>query len=94
MKKKILIKLLIAILLSLVIALISNSIMPLLGNDIAIGQLEHDDGYFIAMNAWHQTNFYLGLVAAAIWVFTGLGICIDVSKFIKEKYENKNGEIE
>lgn len=90
MKKKVLTKLLIAILLSLILALISNSMMPLLGNDIAIGQLEQDDGYFIAMNTWYKTNYYLGLAGAAIWAITGISICIDVSKFIK----NKNGENE
>lgn len=88
MKKKILTKLLIAILLSLILAVVSNSLMPILGNDVAIGQLENDDFYFVAMNTWHQTNYYLGLVAAAVWAIFGASISVDIYKYMKNKKEN------
>lgn len=88
MKQKIIVKFLIAVLITLAIVIVSRSLMPILGNDVAIGQLENDDFYFVAMNTWHQTNYYLGLVTAAVWALFGASISIDIYKYIKNKKEN------
>ena len=88
MKRKIIVKFLIALLISFAIMAVSQSLMPLLGNDVAIGQLENDDFYFVAMNTWHQTNYYLGLVAAAVWAIFGASISVDIYKYMKNKKEN------
>ena len=88
MKRKIIVKFLIALLISFAIVAVSQSLMPILGNDVAIGQLKNDDFYFVAMNTWHQTNYYLGLVAAAVWAIFGASISIDIYKYMKNKKEN------
>lgn len=88
MKKKILVKLIIAIILTIIIGAISNTFMPLLGNDVAIGQLQNDDAYFIAMQAWHTAQYWLGIVAALVWIITGDLIAKDMYNYIKNKKEN------
>ena len=88
MKRKVIVKFLIALLISFAIMVVSQSLMPLLGNDMAIGQLKNDDFYFVAMNTWHQTNYYLGLVAAAVWAIFGASISVDIYKYMKNKKEN------
>lgn len=88
MKKKILIKLVAAIVLSIIIGLISGSLMPLLGNDVALGQLENDDAYFIAMNTWYTLNIWLTGAAGLVWATTGVLIVRDIYKYMKEKKEN------
>ena len=88
MKRKIIVKFLIALLISFAIVAVSQNLMPILGNDVAIGQLENDDFYFVAMNAWYQTNYYLGLVAAAVWAIFGASISVDIYKYMKNKKEN------
>lgn len=90
MIKKVLLKATIAIILCGILAVVSNSLMPILGNELAIGQLENDNAYFIAMTSWHQMNYYLGLAGAAIWAFTITNISIDIYKYMK----NKKGENE
>ena len=88
MKQKIIVKFLIAVLITIIIIAVSQSLMPLLGNDVAIGQLENDDFYFVAMNTWHQTNYYLGLATAAVWAIFGASISVDIYKYMKNKKEN------
>ena len=88
MKRKIIVKFLIALLISFAIVAVSQSLMPILGNDVAIGQLKNDDFYFVAMNTWHQTNYYLGLVAAAVWAIFGASVSVDIYKYMKNKKEN------
>lgn len=88
MKKKILVKLIIAIILTIIIGAISNTFMPLLGNDVAIGQLQNDDAYFIAMQAWYTAQYWLGIAAALIWIITGGLIAKDMYNYIKNKKEN------
>ncbi len=88
MKQKIIVKFLIAVLITIAIAVVSQSLMPILGNDVAIGQLENDDFYFVAMHTWHQTNYYLGLAAAGVWAMFGASINVDIYKYMKNKKEN------
>ncbi len=88
MKRKIIVKFLIAMFISFAIMAVSQSLMPLLGNDVAIGQLENDDFYFVAMNTWYQTNYYLGLATAFVWALFGASISVDIYKYMKNKKEN------
>ena len=90
MKYKILMKLVIAILITIAIVMISTTLMPVLGNDIAIGQLKNDDAYFVAMQAWYNTNNWLSLTAAAVWAWFAASIGVDIYKH----YKNKIGENE
>ena len=88
MKKKIVVKLIVALVLTIIIGVVSNTLMPLLGNDVAVGQLQHDDAYFIAMQAWYSTQYWLGIAAAAVWAVTGGLIAKDMYNYIKNKKEN------
>lgn len=90
MKHKILMKLVIAILITIAIAIISTTLMPILGNDIAIDQLKNDDAYFVAMQAWYSVNNLLSLVIAAVWAWFAASIGVDIYKH----YKNKIGENE
>ena len=90
MKKKIVIKIVIAIILTVIIGFISSSLMPILGIDVALSQLENDDAYFIAMQSWHQIQNCLGVAAGLIWLVCIALIIKDVYNFIK----NKKGENE
>lgn len=91
MIKKILLKATIAITLSIVISLICNSLVPILSNEIALGQLENDNAYFITLQAWNnQTQYYFGLATAAVWAACIASISVDVYKYMK----NKKGENE
>lgn len=87
MKRKIIVKIVIAILLTIAISFISTSLMPVLGNDVAINQLENDDAYFIAMNTWHQINNYLNWGIALIWLGITVSITVDIYKIIKTRME-------
>lgn len=90
MKHKILMKLVIAILITIVIGMISTTLMPVLGNDIAVDQLKNDDAYFVAMQVWYSTNNWLSLAAAAVWALFTVSIGVDIYKH----YKNKIGENE
>ena len=88
MKKKVMTKLVVAVILTVIICLISNGLMPLLGNDVALGQLEHDDAYFVAMNTWYTINYWMTVATAVVWIVTGGLITKDIYKYIKIKKEN------
>ena len=88
MKHKILMKLVIAILITIALGMISTTLMPILGNDIAVDQLKNDDAYFVAMQAWYSTNNWLNLAAAAVWAWFTASIGVDIYKH----YKNKIGE--
>ena len=83
MVKKILIKLVIAIIITTIIAWVSNSLMPILGNDVALGQLQNDDAYFVAMNAWQDLQNWLGIATAIVWLVIVYLIGKDIYKEIK-----------
>lgn len=90
MKKKVLLKIVIAVLITIAIAFISQALMPILGNDIAIDQLKNDDTYFIAMQAWHNTQNWLSLGLAMLWAGIFASISIDVYKFYKNTKIGEN----
>lgn len=87
MKKKILTKISVAIILTLILALVSNSLMPVLGNDIAMSQLENEDAYFVAMQAWQSLQNKLTIAKAFIWALA-------VAFIVKDFYNHKKELIE
>ena len=89
MVKKIVLKVIVAIVLTIVIGVLSNSLLPLLGNDIALGQLQNNDAYFVAMNIWYNLQNWLLAVTCIVWLVT-IGLVVkDIYKEIKNK-EIKN----
>lgn len=91
-KTKIIVLLTVAILITVAIGFISDTLMPLFGNDVALGQLENDDAYFVAMQSWHRLNNYLSVAAGIIWLVVIVNIANVAYKIYKNK--NKNGENE
>lgn len=85
MKKKILIRLVLAIVLTLIVGFVSDSLMPIFGNDVALDQLEHEDFNFVAMQAWQNLQNWLTIAVAAIWTLTTAFIIKDFYKNKKEK---------
>ena len=87
MVKKIVVKAAVAVILTLVIGLISNSLMPILGNDVALLQLQNYDDYFVAMNVWHNIQNGLNVAVGIVWAVTACLIGRDIYKEIKNKKE-------
>ena len=85
MKKKILVRLILAVVLTLIIGFVSDSLMPIFGNDIALGQLEHEDFNFVAMQTWQNLQNWLTIVVVVIWTLTAAFIIKDFYKNKKEK---------
>ena len=83
MVKKIVLKIVVAIVLTVLISFVSNSLMPILCNDIALGQLQHDDAYFLAMEAWYRIHNWLGVATAIVWLIVTALIGKDIYNAIK-----------
>lgn len=92
MKKKILIKIIIGVILSLLIVFITNSLMPVMGNEVALGQLENDNAYFLAMQEWQNLQNRLSAVNICVWMVICMLIGIDIHEYIREKNNNNKGE--
>lgn len=90
MIKKIAVKVFMAVLLTIIISLLSDSLMPVFGNEVAVGQLQNDDVYFIAMNAWHNLQNWLGAVTGLIWLAVSGLIGKDIYKEMKNKNKKEN----
>lgn len=87
MVKRVVLKVIVAIVLTIAIGALSSSLMPLLGNDVALGQLQNDDTYFVAMNAWYSLQNWLSFATGIVWLIT-IGLIVkDIYKEIKNKKE-------
>ena len=93
MKKKILVKIIIGVILSLLIVFITNSLMPVMGNEVALGQLENDNTYFLAMQEWQNLQNRLSAVNICVWMVICMLIGIDIYEYIKKKNNNKGENI-
>jgi hypothetical protein len=88
--KKLTIKVILTVLICAVISLVLAAVMPVFGNDVALGQLENDDVSFIAMEAWNRVQNGVELVQLGIITLCGVSCSIDAYKFIKTiKGENE-----
>ena len=85
MAKKIGFKVVIALVITIILSFISSSLMPTFGNDVALGQLQNEDYYFVAMQAWHNIQNWLSVITGIIWLVTAIFIIKDIYQKIKEK---------
>ena len=83
--RSIVIKIAVAVILCTVLSLVLSAIMPTFGNDIAMGQLEHDDVSFMQMEMWNRIQNGVTTVQYIITGICGVLIGTDVYKFIKSK---------
>lgn len=83
--KSIVIKVAVAVILCTVLSLVLSAIMPTFGNDIAMGQLKHDDVSFMQMEMWNRIQNGVTTVQYIITGICGVLIGTDVYKFIKTR---------
>lgn len=83
--RSIVIKIAVAVILCTVLSLVLSAIMPTFGNDIAMGQLEHDDVSFMQMEMWNRIQNGVTTVQYIITCICGVLVGTDVYKFIKNK---------
>ena len=85
MAKKIGFKVIVALVITIILSFVSSSLMPTFGNDVALGQLQNEDYYFVAMQAWHNTQNWLSAITGIIWLVTAIFIIKDIYQKMKEK---------
>lgn len=83
--RSIVIKVAVAMILITVLSLVLSAVMPTFGNDIAMGQLEHDDVSFMQMEMWNRIQNGVTTVQYIITGICGVLIGTDVYKFIKTR---------
>jgi len=83
--RSIVIKIAVAVILCTVLSLVLSAIMPTFGNDIAMGQLEHDDVSFMQMEMWNRIQNGVTTVQYIITVICGVLVGTDVYKLIKTR---------
>lgn len=83
--RSIVIKVAAAVILCTVLSFVLSVIMPTFGNDIAMGQLEHDDVSFMQMEMWNRIQNGVTTVQYIITCICGVLIGTDVYKFIKTR---------
>ena len=91
--KKAVIKLIILIIVCVGISTFLSAGSAILGNYVALGQMENNDALFILMEMY--MNFFkptLSVVLIMVSVYLVVGINIDIYKFIKIKKENISNE--
>lgn len=83
--RSIIIKVAVTAILVTVLSLLLSAIMPTFGNDIAMGQLEHDDVSFMQMEMWNRIQNGVTTVQYIITGICGVLVGTDVYKFIKTR---------
>lgn len=91
--RSIVIKVAVAVILVTVLSLVLSAVMPTFGNDIAMGQLEHDDVSFMQMEMWNRIQNGVTTVQYIITGICGVLIGTDVYKFIKMKSTKENENV-
>jgi hypothetical protein len=91
--RNIVIKVAVTVILVAVLSLVLSAIMPTFGNDIAMGQLEHDDVSFMQMEMWNRIQ---NGVETAQYIIVGIsGVCVgtDVYKIIMKKFTKETEKV-
>lgn len=78
-----LVKVIIFALVMFAVAFIFDSMLPVISMDTAIGQLEHSDESFIAMQTYNRIQSAYGWVTTAISLAFSVSIIRDIFKTIK-----------
>ena len=69
------------------ISIFVSSIMPTIGNDVAIGQLENDDSAYAFMSLWNNLSKFMDVCKLALTgcCIVAVGIdAIDYFKYMKD----------
>ena len=85
---KCLTKLIIILVICGVLGIVADSIYPILLNNVAMGQLENDNLYFVIINEW---DAIVRIVAVLQSIIAGIGlyyISTDVYNYFNRKREN------
>ena len=90
--KRTIIKAVLLIIAAIIISTVSVTIDTIISNNLALGQMENDDGLYVMMELYQNTlQPILTLVFTIVIVTISFTIGLDIYKFIKTKM---NGEKE
>jgi hypothetical protein len=64
----------IALAFTIILNIFSSFFMPVLGNEAAIGQLNNDNAYFYAMQAWQNAQNWTITAEILIWLVAAVFI--------------------
>lgn len=81
------VKIVIAIILCALLSSALTIVMPIFGNDIAIGQLENDDISFMTIETWNRVQNSISWVQAIIWIVCLGNVGINTYKYFKNRKE-------
>ena len=79
---KIITKIVVAVLICVWLASFANGFAPIIGNDIALGQLENSDANFALMQAWTQLQNRIHMTQGGIGALCVLGVIYDVIEYM------------
>lgn len=85
-------KIFIAILLCALLTAISTAAMPIMTNDMAMGQLENDDVSFMLWDNWTRVQGIIDIAGAAIGIICVGSVGKDVFNFFNKRKENFTNE--
>ena len=89
--KRSLIKIIFTLVIWLLLAAFASSIMPILTNDMALGQLENDDVSYMMWQGWQYVDAGIRTAQIAICVFCGASISEDIYRTrIRKEIEGDN----
>lgn len=87
--KKVIVYIIIAVILTVALSWVEAALMPVLTNDMALGQLENDDAAFIAWESWNRLQVAFTYIKIGIWAVCGFTVGKNVYKYYKENNVNE-----
>lgn len=87
--KKVIAYIIIAVILTVVLSWVEAALMPVLNNDMALGQLENDDAAFIAWESWNRLQVAFTYIKIGVWAACGFTVGKNVYKYHKENKVNE-----
>ena len=78
--KRSLIKIAFALVIWFLLAILASALMPVLTNDMAMGQLENDDVSFMMWEGWQYIDTGIRIAQILVCVICGASISEDISR--------------
>ena len=83
--KKVIVYIIIAIILTVALSWVEVALMPVLTNDMALGQLDNDDAAFIAWESWTRLQVAFDYIRIGIWAACGFSVGTQIYKHYKKE---------
>lgn len=89
--KRSLIKIAFALVIWFLLAILASALMPVLTNDMALGQLENDDVSFMMWESWQYIDTGIRIAQMLVCVICGASISEDIYRTrIRKEIEGEN----